>query len=115
RAPRGMRLEETEKIVAQVEESIRQGIPVKEFPTINSTLGLPFSLNLAFVPSDNTSGMDAELLISLNHGHRPTVEYQRRIRDKLNAEFPGVLFYFQTADIVSQVLNFGLAVPIDIQ
>jgi multidrug efflux pump subunit AcrB len=115
RAPRGMRLEETEKIVAQVEDSIRQVIPAKELRTINSTIGLPFSLNLAFVPSDNTSGMDAELLISLRHGHRPTVEYQRLIRDKLNAEFPGTLFYFQTADIVSQVLNFGLAAPVDIQ
>jgi len=115
RAPRGMRLEETEKIVAQVEDRIRQVIPAKELRTINSTIGLPFSLNLAFVPSDNTSGMDAELLISLRHGHRPTVEYQRLIRDKLNAEFPGTLFYFQTADIVSQVLNFGLAAPVDIQ
>src|SRR5215212_12000494 len=115
RAPRGMRLEQTEKIVAQVEDSIRQVIPAKELRTINSTIGLPFSLNLAFVPSDNTSGMDAELLISLAHGHKPTVQYQRLIRDKLNAEFPGVLFYFQTADIVSQVLNFGLAAPIDIQ
>jgi multidrug efflux pump subunit AcrB len=115
RAPRGMRLEETEKIVAQVEDSIRQVVPAKELRTINSTIGLPFSLNLAFVPSDNTSGMDAELLISLNPGHRPTVQYQRLIREKLNAEFPGTLFYFQTADIVSQVLNFGLAAPIDIQ
>ncbi len=115
RAARGMRLEETEKIVARVEESIRQVIPAKELRTVNATIGLPFSLNLAFVPSDNTSGMDAELLISLNHGHRPTVEYQRILRDKLNAEFPGNLFYFQTADIVSQVLNFGLSAPIDIQ
>jgi multidrug efflux pump subunit AcrB len=115
RAARGMRLEETEKIVARVEDSIRQVIPAKELRTINATLGLPFSLNLAFVPSDNTSGMDAELLISLNHGHRPTVEYQRLLRDKLNAEFPGNLFYFQTADIVSQVLNFGLSAPLDIQ
>ena len=73
RAPRGMRLEETEKIVAQVEQSIREVIPAKELRTINSTIGLPFSLNLAFVPSDNTSGMDAELLISLNQGHKPTV------------------------------------------
>jgi multidrug efflux pump subunit AcrB len=115
RAPRGMRLEETEKIVAQVEQSIREVIPAKELRTINSTIGLPFSLNLAFVPSDNTSGMDAELLISLNRGHKPTVQYQRLVRDKLNAEFPGTLFYFQTADIVSQVLNFGLAAPVDIQ
>src|SRR3954465_11619317 len=115
RAARGMRLEETEKIVARVEDTIRQVIPAKELRTVNVTLGLPFSLNLAFVPSDNTSGMDAEFLISLNHGHRPTVEYQRLLRDKLNADYPGNLFYFQTADIVSQVLNFGLSAPIDIQ
>ena len=115
RAPRGMRLEETEKTVAEVEKAIRQVIPEKELRTINVTIGLPFSLNLAFVPSDNTSGMNAEFLISLNHGHKPTVQYQRQIRDKLNTEFPGNLFYFQTADIVSQVLNFGLAAPIDIQ
>ena len=80
-----------------------------------STIGLPFSLNLAFVPSDNISGMNAELLISLHKGHKPTGHYQRLIREKLNAEFPGSLFYFQTADIVSQVLNFGLSAPIDIQ
>lgn len=115
RAPRGMRLEQTEKTVAEVEKAIRQVIPEKELRTINVTIGLPFSLNLAFVPSDNTSGMNAEFLISLSHGHKPTVEYQRKIREKLNAEFPGNLFYFQTADIVSQVLNFGLAAPIDIQ
>ena len=62
------RLEETEKIVAQVEQSIREVIPAKELRTINSTIGLPFSLNLAFVPSDNISGMNAELLISLQPG-----------------------------------------------
>ena len=82
RAPRGSRLEETEKIVAQVEQSIREIIPAKELRTINSTIGLPFSLNLAFVPSDNIGGMNAELLISLHKGHRPTVEYQRLIRDE---------------------------------
>jgi multidrug efflux pump subunit AcrB len=59
--------------------------------------------------------MNAELLISLHKGHRPSVEYQRLIRAKLNAEYPGSRFYFQTADIVSQVLNFGLSAPVDIQ
>lgn len=115
RAPTGSRLEETEKLVAQVEDAIREIIPAKELRTINSTIGLPFSLNLAFVPSDNIGGMNAELLVSLLPGHRPTVEYQRLIRDKLNASFPSARFYFQTADIVSQVLNFGLSAPIDIQ
>jgi multidrug efflux pump subunit AcrB len=115
RAPTGSRLEETEKLVAKVEDAIREVIPAKELRTINSTMGLPFSLNLAFVPSDNIGGMNAEVLVSLLPGHRPTVEYQRIIRDKLNTSFPGARFYFQTADIVSQVLNFGLSAPIDIQ
>ncbi len=115
RAPRGSRLEETEKLVAQVEQSIREVIPAKELRTINTTIGLPFSLNLAFVPSDNIGGMNAEILISLHKGHKPTVEYQRRIREKLNTEYTGAVFYFQTADIVSQVLNFGLSAPVDIQ
>lgn len=115
RAPTGSRLEETEKLVAQVEDTIREIVPAKELRTINSTIGLPFSLNLAFVPSDNIGGMNAELLVSLLPGHRPTVEYQRLIREKLNASFPSARFYFQTADIVSQVLNFGLSAPIDIQ
>ncbi len=115
RAPTGSRLEETEKLVAQVEDTIREIVPAKELRTVNSTIGLPFSLNLAFVPSDNIGGMNAELLVSLLPGHRPTVEYQRLIREKLNASFPSARFYFQTADIVSQVLNFGLSAPIDIQ
>jgi multidrug efflux pump subunit AcrB len=67
------------------------------------------------VPSDNISGMDAELLISLNPGHQPSATYMRAIREGLSTEFPGNLFYFQTADIVSQVLNFGLSAPVDIQ
>ena len=115
RAPRGSRLEETEKVVARVEQAIREVIPANELRTINATIGLPFSLNLAFVPSDNISGMNAELLVSLHKGHKPTVGYQRLIRQKLSEGFPGTVFYFQTADIVSQVLNFGLSAPIDIQ
>jgi multidrug efflux pump subunit AcrB len=115
RAPRGTSLEESEKIVAAVEQRIRAIIPAGELRTINSLIGVPFSLNLAFVPSDNISGMDAELLISLNKGHKPSVEYMRAIRAQLPDEFPGSLFYFQTADIVSQVLNFGLSAPIDVQ
>ena len=98
-----------------MEQRIRAIIPAGELRTINSLIGVPFSLNLAFVPSDNISGMDAELLISLNKGHKPSVEYMRAIRAQLPDEFPGSLFYFQTADIVSQVLNFGLSAPIDVQ
>ena len=115
RAPAGNRLESTEAIVSDVEESLRKIIPPTELRTINAMIGVPGGLNLAFVPSDNTSGADAELLISLKSPHRPTDEWKKVIREKLAQEFPGVIFYFQTADIVSQVLNFGLSAPIDIQ
>src|SRR4029079_15465461 len=73
------------------------------------------SFNMAFVPTDNVGDMDAESLISLKPGHHPSIDYIRAIRSKLPDEFPGSIFYFQTADIVSQVLNFGLSAPIDVQ
>jgi multidrug efflux pump subunit AcrB len=115
RAPKGNRLEGTEQIMARVEERIREIIPPKELRTINDTIGVPGALNLAFVPSDNVSGADGEMLISLNAPHKPSEYYRRVIREKLAEDFPGTIFYFQTADIVSQVLNFGLSAPIDIQ
>ena len=115
RAPRGTRLEGTEQILIAVEDRIRQIIPPKELRTINETIGVPGGLNLAFVPSDNVSGADAEMLISLNKPHKPSEYYRKVIREKLAEDFPGTIFYFQTADIVSQVLNFGLSAPIDIQ
>jgi multidrug efflux pump subunit AcrB len=115
RAPPGTRLERTEDLVLQVEDGIRRIIPAAEIDTINDTIGVPSAFNLAFVPSDNVGSMDAEILISLKHGHHPSVDYIRAIRAQLPAEFPGSVFYFQTADIVSQVLNFGLSAPIDVQ
>ncbi len=115
RAPSGNRLEATESVIAEVENKVREIIPPSELRTINVTLGVPGALNLAFVPSDNVSGADSEMLISLKTPHRPSLDYKRLIREKLNAEFPGVIFYFMTADIVSQVLNFGLSAPIDVQ
>ena len=115
RAPPGTRIEETERLVLQVEEHIRKIIPADELETINDNIGIPSSYNLAFVPSDNVGGMDAEILISLKPEHHPTVDYIRAIRARLPDAFPGSLIYFQTADIVSQVLNFGSSAPIDIQ
>ena len=115
RAPPGTKLEETERQVLHLEERIRAIIPASELDTINDNIGIPSSFNLAFVPSDNVGPMDAEILISLKHEHHPTIDYIRAIRDKLPAEFPGAILYFQTADIVSQVLNFGLPAPIDVQ
>ena len=115
RAPPGTRLERTEALVLQVEDSIRKIIPVDEMGTINDTVGVPSSFNLAFVPSDNVGAMDAEILISLKPGHHPSIDYIRAIRARVPEQFPGSIFYFQTADIVSQVLNFGLSAPIDVQ
>src|SRR5262249_50220297 len=114
RAPRGNRLEGTEQIMAAVEDKIRTIIPPAELRTINHTIGVPGGLNLAFVPSDNVSGADGEMLISLNKPHRPSEYYRRLIREQLADEFPGTTIYFHTADIVSQVLTFGLAAPISV-
>jgi multidrug efflux pump subunit AcrB len=115
RAPPGTRIEDTEQLVLQVEDAVRRIIPAAELDTINDTVGVPSSFNLAFVPSDNVGDMDAEILISLKGGHHPTIGYIRAIRSTLPPQFPGSVFYFQTADIVSQVLNFGLPAPIDVQ
>ncbi len=115
RAPSGNRLEATEQIIAAVEDKVRTIIPREELRTINVTIGVPGALNLAFVPSDNVSGADGEMLISLKAPHKPSAYFRQQIREQLAAEFPGVIFYFQTADIVSQVLSFGLSAPIDVQ
>ncbi|HXJ19473.1 MAG TPA: efflux RND transporter permease subunit [Polyangia bacterium] len=115
RAPVGSRIEKTEELVGQVEDGIRQIVPSREISTINAMLGVPVSYNLAFVQTDNVSPMDAEILIALKPEHAPTEGYMRRIRRMLAERFPGSTSYFQPADIVSQVLNFGLSAPIDVQ
>ncbi|MBV8888831.1 MAG: efflux RND transporter permease subunit [Alphaproteobacteria bacterium] len=115
RAPSGLRIEETEKLVLAAEQKIREIIPPDQLRTINDMIGVPVSYNLAFVQSDNVAGMDAEILISLNSPHRPSNDFIREIRKQLPPAFPGCVIYFQTADIVSQILNFGLSAPIDIQ
>src|SRR6185312_3322752 len=87
----------------------------REIETINSMIGVPVSYNLAFVQTDNVSPMDAEILVALKPGHAATAGYMRQIRKVLVHDFPGCTGYFQPADIVSQVLNFGLSSPIDLQ
>src|SRR5207248_4633279 len=115
RAPIGTRLEETERQVARLEQRIHEMIPPAELDTINSNIGMPISYNLAFVQTDNTGSQDADILIALKPKHAPTDRYMDRIRRELPDEFPGSTLYFQPADIVSQVLNFGLSAPIDVQ
>jgi len=115
RAPVGSRIEETERLVDSAEGLIQTIIPKDELGSVNDMIGIPTSYNLAFVQTDNTSSMDADILIALNKGHKPTDDYIRRIRKGLSDNFPGCVTYFQSADIVSQVLNFGTSAPIDIQ
>jgi multidrug efflux pump subunit AcrB len=115
RAPPGNRVETTERQVLEVEKRIRTIIPASELQTINDLIGAPSSYNLSFVPSDNVSGSDAEILISLKTPHGPSAGYMRRMRAELPKAFPATAFYFQNADIVNQVLNFGLSAPVDIE
>ena len=115
RAPIGTRLEETERLVARLEQRIQDIVPPDELDTINSNIGIPISYNMAFVQTDNTGSQDADVLIALKPKHAPTEQYMDRIRRELPDEFPGSTLYFQPADIVSQVLNFGLTAPIDVQ
>ncbi len=115
RGATGTRLEVTEGKVLAVQAKIREIIGNNEIQTINDVMGVPFASNLAMLPSDNVTSADAEILIQLKKGHKPSVDHVRALRKQLPEAFPGAVFYFQTADIVSQVLNFGLSAPIDIQ
>ena len=116
RARTGLRVEETAKLCDQIEGAIRQKIPGKDLDGILDNIGLPYSgINLSYSNSGVIGAADADILVSLKPGHKPTAEYQRQLRVELPREFPGTLFTFQPADIVSQILNFGLPAPIDIQ
>ena len=115
RAPAGTRIEETERQVARAEEIIRGIIPKEELVTLNSMIGVPMFYNLAFVSTDNVGGMDAEISLGLIEDHAPSVKYMREIRKQLAIDFPASYAYCQPADIVNQVLNFGLSAPIDVQ
>ena len=116
RARTGTRMEETIRLSSQIDAAIRREIPASEIHGIMDNIGIPnSSINLSY----NTSGVigpgDADILVALNHGHAPTEDYIRKLRRVLNRDFPGNMFYFLPADIVSQTLNFGLPAPFDIQ
>jgi multidrug efflux pump subunit AcrB len=116
RTPAGQRIEDTELDVGRVESAIRRIIPENELQTINDNIGLPTSaFNLGFVSTDTVGGWDAEILIQLRPRHRPTPEYMARIRADLAEELPNLRLYFMPADVVTQVLNFGVSSTIDIQ
>jgi multidrug efflux pump subunit AcrB len=116
RAPSGTRIEETEARFAEVEQSIRRMIPPDELSDILDNIGLPsVGFNLAWGDSTTIGSSDGEILVSLKPGHRSTWDYIRRLRRSLPREYGDMSFFFQSADIVSQILNFGLPAPIDVQ
>ncbi|MBZ5577276.1 MAG: efflux RND transporter permease subunit [Acidobacteriia bacterium] len=116
RAKTGTRIEETARICDLVEASLRSAIPAEERASIIDNIGIPYSsINLSYSTSAPIGTMDADILVSLSPKHRPTADYVRELRKTLPGQFPGVSFVFLPADIISQILNFGLPAPIDIQ
>ena len=112
----GMRIEETARLADLVEASIRSKIPPQELNNILDNLGLPYSpMNTMHGTSGIIGANGGDIMVTLNEKHHPTANYVRELRRTLPREFPGTLFYFLPADITTQILNFGLPAPIDIQ
>jgi multidrug efflux pump subunit AcrB len=116
RAHTGMRIEETASLCDHVDQTIREQIPAGELTTIIDNIGLPYSsLNLSYSTSAPVGSADADIQVQLAPKHHPTAEYVNKLRGVLAREYPGVTFYELPVDIVTQILNFGLAAPIDLQ
>ncbi len=116
RAPTGTRIEETASLCDMVEDSIRQEIPRSELNNIIDNIGVPYSsVNLSYSNSAPIGTGDADIMVALNENHHPTAEYVRRLRLRLAHDYPGVTFYVLASDMVSQILNFGLPSPINVQ
>ena len=116
RAPARTRIEDTEKYFQRVEDRIRDIIPASERDLILDNIGIPQRLyNLAFTDGTIIGVNDGTIQISLKEGHRPTQDYIKRLRRELPQAFPDLLFYFQPADMVTQILNFGVPTQIDVQ
>jgi len=117
RARPGTRIESTKVIFSHVEDQIRKTIPADETELIMDNIGLtPETFNYAFGDGSTISSADGEVLISLNEKHHgPTQKYVKQLRSQLQKQFPDLTFFFQPADMVTQILNFGLPAPIDVQ
>jgi multidrug efflux pump subunit AcrB len=112
----GLRIEETARLFDQVENDIRQTIPSTEMDNILDNIGLPYSpYNTMHSTSGVLGASDGDVLVSLRENHHPVADYMRELRAQLPRHFPGITFYFLPADIVTQILNFGLPSPIDVQ
>ena len=116
RGPSGLRVEQTAALADRVEAALRETIPSAELASIVDNIGLPSSgINLTYSNSGSIGSSDADILVSLAAHHASSAQYVQRLRLRLPQEFPGVSFAFLPADIVSQILNFGLPAPIDVQ
>ncbi|MGS0891102.1 efflux RND transporter permease subunit [Burkholderia stagnalis] len=116
RAPTGYRIEETARLADQVERVIREVVPPDELGAIVDNLGLPVSgINLSYSNAGTIGTLDGELMIALKPGHRATQDYVQALRKTLPERFPGVEFFFQPSDIITQILNFGQPAAIDVQ
>ena len=116
RAPTGMRIEQTANLCDLVERSIRKQIPANEVHNVIDNIGLPYSgINLSYSNSAPVGTSDADILVTLSVNHHPTDDYIHQLRLTLPKQFPGVSFAFLPADMVGQILNFGLPAPLDIQ
>lgn len=116
RAPAGTRIETTERTFQGIEDKIRQVIPDHDRELIVDNIGLPFrAYNLAFTDGSTIGVNDGVIMVALKEGHEPTADYVRKLREELPKAFPSVMFYFQPADIVTQILNFGLPSQIDVR
>jgi multidrug efflux pump subunit AcrB len=116
RGPTGMRIENTAYLCDLVENSIRKEVPAAELSSIIDNIGLPYSgINLSYSNSAPVGTSDADILVTLTPKHHPTADYVNQLRLSLAKQFPGVMFAFLPSDMVTQILNFGLPAPIDIQ
>jgi multidrug efflux pump subunit AcrB len=116
RAPAATRIEATERIFQEVEDKIREVIPERDRQLIVDDIGVPQRVyNLAFTDGSTINVNDGVILVSLKEGHAPTATYVRKLREVLPAAFPSATFYFQAADMITQVLNFGLPSQIDVR
>src|SRR5881392_2140931 len=117
RARTGLRIEETARLADQVNSAIRETIPKEEITTLLDNIGVPYSgINLSYSNAGTIGTSDAEILVQLKEVRgKPTGAYINDLREKLPQRFPGVQFFFQPADIVTQILNFGTPAPIDVE
>jgi CzcA family heavy metal efflux pump len=116
RGSTGLRIEEMARLCDLVEGTIRKELPPGEITSILDNIGLPYSpMNTMHMTSGAIGANDADILVSLREGHRPSADYLRALRKRLAKEYPGTIFYALPADIVSQILNFGIPAPMDIQ